>query len=1622
MDLGSDAATVTAAPPPPTTPSASSSASPPLSSSSSSLTTTTTTPPPPASGHDEGGDQLHTTDVGLKPESEVLKVKSDATQIKNGDKADPSVSKDDDDDEEDDSSVFNLNSEKMDVLSEVSLSPPILTKETDRNGGNAASSHDNVAADTEAARLPFSDDPDESDSNRNKSRPPSLDNYNEDSKETATGDGGGGDAEGKSKAEKKEEGKDDDDEEEAEEDAGEGKGKGKSALSVGDPLEGEAAEQSHSKGPPEEKDTKVAEDETSRPEETSMEVDDAKEVSGTKETDAASKGDVKMEVSELKTDEKVAKEASGEPADSKTESTENNNDKDKDKDVKDKTNEDFTSLKAKSEKSEKDEEATTTTTTTSTSAVVDIEGDEVSKEQKAEGEEKSEDPAKKTEEGRISPRRTRSQNKTKMIPASYLEDIDLDDEEEEDDYDLQITSVSGKLDIMKDKQLLKRSSSKLSRPDGSSARSQTSTDKFSSKSSPLSKTSQKCIVCHKIGKCKYNIVRNGDNKHLCDDECFRQFRVSPTVYLRSMSPVNASASSSISVASSMEQATPHYKICSVCQLMNINTNKHFLNWQGLDFCGEECLGKFQSSLGGTCSFCGSQVPPSAKAKYCLKLGTEIKQFCGTQCHAQFKKRLKVCCYCQKDLTNVSDSFMAPVGWEQGVFKDFCSPSCLQKYEEKNNKDVEIIGVEQSKKRLPCAVCGKVWLVKHEVKFEGKVHKMCSDPCLSAFQYANKLTMNTCDNCGVYCYNEGMQPQYIQFEGQQKRFCSFMCVNTFRALNKKVVSCAWCGSKKGNFDMIERVDANNKYQLFCSLNCLSLYRVNLQATSNQAVTCDHCRKFVPAQYHLTMSDASVRNFCSYNCVMAFQSQFSSPTSSTTVAPTPTKSQSISLSQSSQSKSSKPATRKDPLPPLNRLNDVQRSAKVSQKQGPSAVGHQLKQIPTHKTATQKLSNPYHSLRRLSEPASSPSSAGGQRPQTSTSLKSTTQVPVIISSQNTSQKTSLSVVSSGGGSSNSSSSSSSSSSAGTSTGDIGTLTAAAAAVAAPGNGNQQIIIQPTPPKQVKNKSLLCKPFVQTKATSCRPHTQCKEVQTEGEPEAKTHILPVPVPVYVPLPLPMYNTISPFMFPVPIPIPVPCFIPTTKKSASSIFKHIKEIQEKIPADPFEAELLMMAEAVAHSEQSTSDEEDGLDTAAADAAAIDGNDKVLNTNEDTLTVASITPQCEDTTTAANTCSKDFDDDVLQMSLNITAAEIPEPSLDLESFLEFAPPLGSSNTTSVLKGRLDMKSKQVGRGNKRPAVTPGRGGRRNKRSRVGDDDSFLLEGEENADSQHMSPDSNMSLKYTYGVYAWRQWVLQKNAQLEKVSKSGTGRLKLFKTNLLQCTPDELNYSLCLFVKEVRKPNKEEYSPDSILYLCLGIQQYLFENGRIDNIFTDMYYEKFTECLNEILIRYQPKINGIGQLVCRIEEEYLWECKQLGAHSPHVLLNTLIYFNTKHFMLKTPEDHIKLSFTHIMKHWKKTIPDSEIVNQKKRREEMPAYEQCENHDNPLRCPVKLYEFYLSKCPESIKNRNDVFYLIPERSCVPDSPVWYSTQSLSSDIMTKMLNRIHLVKEIQEACINTQPVYM
>jgi hypothetical protein len=91
-------------------------------------------------------------------------------------------------------------------------------------------------------------------------------------------------------------------------------------------------------------------------------------------------------------------------------------------------------------------------------------------------------------------------------------------------------------------------------------------------------------------------------------------------------------------------------------------------------------------------------------------------------------------------------------------------------------------------------------------------------------------------------------------------------------------------------------------------------------------------------------------------------------------------------------------------------------------------------------------------------------------------------------------------------------------------------------------------------------------------------------------------------------------------------------------------------------------------------------------------------------------------------------------------------------------------------------------------------------------------------------DSHMRLKYSYGINAWKQWVTAKNVEIETsaaasggVARSGgrAGPMKLFKSEILQCGAEELSVALSIFVRELRKPTGEKYSPDSIYYLCLG---------------------------------------------------------------------------------------------------------------------------------------------------------------------------------------------------------------
>lgn len=83
------------------------------------------------------------------------------------------------------------------------------------------------------------------------------------------------------------------------------------------------------------------------------------------------------------------------------------------------------------------------------------------------------------------------------------------------------------------------------------------------------------------------------------------------------------------------------------------------------------------------------------------------------------------------------------------------------------------------------------------------------------------------------------------------------------------------------------------------------------------------------------------------------------------------------------------------------------------------------------------------------------------------------------------------------------------------------------------------------------------------------------------------------------------------PPQLPVPMFLPVTIDSAERIVETIQEIKQKIPSDPYEAELILMAEMVAEQEEKNDKQEAAKDkvvgkgTARAEAPAPDGKPHV---------------------------------------------------------------------------------------------------------------------------------------------------------------------------------------------------------------------------------------------------------------------------------------------------------------------------------------------------------------------------------------------------------------------------------
>ncbi|XP_060688481.1 zinc finger MYM-type protein 3-like isoform X4 [Hemiscyllium ocellatum] len=927
--------------------------------------------------------------------------------------------------------------------------------------------------------------------------------------------------------------------------------------------------------------------------------------------------------------------------------------------------------------------------------------------------------------------------------------------------------------------------------------------------------------------------------------------------------------------------------------------------------------------------CANCKKPLQKGQTAYQRKGAPQLFCSSAClttYSQKPSSTKICTFCNKDILNTKELVVAQAGSSQS-FQEFCNSTCLSLYEAK------LLKPASSDDSSRCSICNKKGKILHEVSNGNVVHRLCSNACFSKFRASNGLKTNCCDNCGVYFYNRGFMLQYLYHEGQQRRFCNTGCLNMYKKKNTKVLPCAWCKTLGKNFDMIANVDTTGKMGFFCSLCCITSYKVKQSGTIGPKTKCKFCKKNLPERVYYNMTDRVVHQFCSPNCWTNFQQ--SSPEGSIQ----------LNCTYCHNIFTGKPEI-------LDWQGSVRQfCCKVccedyKRLHGVVSVCEYCKQekILHEKIKFSGVEKNFCSEDEAQESKNATSPTPSPTP-------SPTQFEASVQTRSSKQ--------------------------------------------------QPPPPPPSPPSPppvtLKNKAVLCKPLTQNKGISCKPEMKSKGCQTEEEWKPQLIVVPIPVPVFIPVPLHMYCQNTPVPFSMPIPVPIPMFLPTTLDSADKIVEAIEELKVKIPSNPFEADILAMAEMIAEAEE--------MEKASSDLCDLASNPSADGLLED----------CDLFGPAR--------DDVLAMAVKM-ANVLDEPGQDLEADFPKTPLELNSGVDFLFDCGIVTTDEE------QPESEIPRAVRRGQKR--------LMLSESCSRDSLASQQCCTGLNYSYGVNAWKSWLQAKYASGD-TSKSEELRFgpkpMRIKEDILSCTAAELNYGLAQFVKEVQRPNGERYEPDSVYYLCLGIQQFLLENNRMVNIFTDLYYLTFVQELNKMLQGWQPSLLPNGLIFSRVEEEHLWECKQLGVYSPFVLLNTLMFFNTKYFGLKCVEEHMRLSFTNVVRqsrkcttprgttklvsiryympaNYKKGRDQSSTMGKRKREEEVAVLEQRENRMNPLRCPVKFYEFYLSKCPESMKSRNDVFYLQPERSCVAESPLWYSVIPMDRSMLESMLNRIMAVKEIYD----------
>ena len=216
---------------------------------------------------------------------------------------------------------------------------------------------------------------------------------------------------------------------------------------------------------------------------------------------------------------------------------------------------------------------------------------------------------------------------------------------------------------------------------------------------------KKCAVC-KSQKVKFDLYISDILKHFCSKDCIaliEQFNACSSCpsFIKKDGKGFMSNYGGKNRYFCNEQCLNKFDLANQPQTYCYHCNKVLTKkqivyyWQTMEFCSKECIDATQIQQGHKCTQCHTLVNSKSMGKYSVRFGDVIKQFCAAVCLENYKKLLKVCAFCQRNLNLCSNACRTTFGVGESMkVREFCDPICKSHYEliltSKNSPRVSII--------------------------------------------------------------------------------------------------------------------------------------------------------------------------------------------------------------------------------------------------------------------------------------------------------------------------------------------------------------------------------------------------------------------------------------------------------------------------------------------------------------------------------------------------------------------------------------------------------------------------------------------------------------------------------------------------------------------------------------------------------------------------------------------------------------------------------------------------------------------------------------------------------------------------------------------------------------------